>query len=42
MAELGDWQHLPVAGAVRSEEAARPLTGGWRTGERPPSTSPSA
>ena len=35
MAELRDWQHLPVAGAVRPEEAARPLTGGWRTGERP-------
>ena len=35
MAELRDWQHLPVAGVVRPEEAARPLTGGWRTGERP-------
>ena len=35
MAELRDWQHLPVAGAVLPDEAARPVTGGWRTGERP-------
>ena len=35
MAELRDWQHLPVAGVVLPDEAARPLTGGWRTGERP-------
>ena len=35
MAELTDWQHLPVAGAVRPDTAPRTVTGGWRTGERP-------
>ena len=35
MAELTDWQGLPVAGAVRPADAARPATGNWRTGERP-------
>jgi 2-oxoacid:acceptor oxidoreductase delta subunit (pyruvate/2-ketoisovalerate family) len=29
------WQQLPAGGAVRPESAPRPLTGGWRTGERP-------
>lgn len=35
MAELRDWQHLPVGGAVLPDEAARTVTGGWRTGEQP-------
>ena len=35
MAELTDWQGLPIAGAIRPEETVRPVTGGWRTGERP-------
>jgi 2-oxoacid:acceptor oxidoreductase delta subunit (pyruvate/2-ketoisovalerate family) len=35
MAELTDWQDLPVAGAVGPDAAGRPVTGGWRTGERP-------
>jgi 2-oxoacid:acceptor oxidoreductase delta subunit (pyruvate/2-ketoisovalerate family) len=35
MAALSDWSALPVAGAVRPDEAPRPATGGWRTGEKP-------
>ncbi len=35
MAELRDWQQLPVAGVVQPDTAVRPVTGGWRTGERP-------
>jgi 2-oxoacid:acceptor oxidoreductase delta subunit (pyruvate/2-ketoisovalerate family) len=35
MAELRDWQHLPVGGAVLPDEATRTVTGGWRTGEQP-------
>jgi 2-oxoacid:acceptor oxidoreductase delta subunit (pyruvate/2-ketoisovalerate family) len=35
MAGLRDWQQLPIAGTVRPEGAARPITGSWRTGERP-------
>jgi 2-oxoacid:acceptor oxidoreductase delta subunit (pyruvate/2-ketoisovalerate family) len=35
MAELTAWQDLPVAAAVSPADAPRPVTGGWRTGERP-------
>ena len=35
MAELRDWQHLPVAGTVLPDEATQTVTGGWRTGEQP-------
>lgn len=35
MAELSVWQDLPVGGVVRPEDAPRPHTGGWRTGEKP-------
>ena len=35
MAELSTWTELPVGGVVEPGSAARPLTGGWRTGERP-------
>jgi len=35
MAQLLTWDELPVAGVVRPETAARPRTGGWRTGVRP-------
>jgi 2-oxoacid:acceptor oxidoreductase delta subunit (pyruvate/2-ketoisovalerate family) len=29
------WQELPPGGAVPPAQAARPVTGGWRTGLRP-------
>ena len=35
MGELRTWEQLPVAGAVQPEDSPRPVTGGWRTGERP-------
>jgi 2-oxoacid:acceptor oxidoreductase delta subunit (pyruvate/2-ketoisovalerate family) len=35
MAELSTWTELPAGGTVKPEEARRPVTGGWRTGERP-------
>ena len=35
MAELSPWQELPLAGTVHPADAPRPITGGWRTGERP-------
>ena len=35
MGELTTWQALPIAGAVRPEEAPRTHTGSWRTGEQP-------
>jgi 2-oxoacid:acceptor oxidoreductase delta subunit (pyruvate/2-ketoisovalerate family) len=35
MGELTTWQALPIAGAVRPEEAPRTFTGSWRTGEQP-------
>ena len=41
MPELIPWQGLPVAGAVRPDTAVRPVTGGWRTGERPEADLPS-
>jgi 2-oxoacid:acceptor oxidoreductase delta subunit (pyruvate/2-ketoisovalerate family) len=33
--ELSAWRDLDVGGAVSPEKAARPRTGGWRTGTRP-------
>ena len=35
MDELTRWEELPVGAVVRPTEAPRPLTGGWRTGEKP-------
>ena len=35
MGGLSTWQALPVAGAVRPEDAPRTHTGSWRTGEQP-------
>jgi 2-oxoacid:acceptor oxidoreductase delta subunit (pyruvate/2-ketoisovalerate family) len=35
MAALKDWHELPPGGVVEPASAPRPLTGGWRTGERP-------
>ena len=35
MGELTRWEELPVGAVVRPAEAPRPLTGGWRTGEKP-------
>ena len=35
MAELTPWQTLPLGGTVAPATAPRPLTGGWRTGEKP-------
>jgi 2-oxoacid:acceptor oxidoreductase delta subunit (pyruvate/2-ketoisovalerate family) len=35
MPELSNWNELPLAGAVLPADAPRPVTGGWRSGERP-------
>ncbi len=35
MADLTPWNDLPVAGSIRSADAPRLRTGGWRTGEKP-------
>jgi 2-oxoacid:acceptor oxidoreductase delta subunit (pyruvate/2-ketoisovalerate family) len=35
MAELKTWHELPAGGTVEPAGAPRPLTGGWRTGEKP-------
>jgi pyruvate ferredoxin oxidoreductase delta subunit len=35
VAELTAWNELPIAGTVEPATARRPVTGGWRTGERP-------
>jgi 2-oxoacid:acceptor oxidoreductase delta subunit (pyruvate/2-ketoisovalerate family) len=35
VSSLSPWQALPHAGAVEAETAARPETGGWRTGVKP-------
>jgi 2-oxoacid:acceptor oxidoreductase delta subunit (pyruvate/2-ketoisovalerate family) len=35
MAELRTWSELPPGGEVDPAGAARPRTGGWRTGLRP-------
>jgi len=35
MSPLSSWQELPLAGAVDPATAARPETGGWRTGFKP-------
>ena len=35
MSRLSSWQELPPAGLVDPGTAARPETGGWRTGLKP-------
>ncbi|MGZ8695061.1 MAG: 4Fe-4S dicluster-binding protein [Gaiellaceae bacterium] len=35
MAELTTWRALPIAGVVTPDDAPRPATGGWRTGQKP-------
>jgi hypothetical protein len=35
MSRLKAWTDLPPAGVVDADTAARPETGGWRTGLKP-------